>query len=86
MSPLDHLEWAGCLPRCGDSVDLPLPLQEAVHLFADLGHAGVASKRSKAEASWMERKGVLDLEWADRFGSLPENGSIVVSSYGLVVA
>ena len=73
MSPLDHLEWAGCLPPCGDSVDLPLLLQEAVDQYADRGHAGVADKRSEAKAFWMERKCVLDSQWAERFRTLPEH-------------
>ena len=73
MLPLDHLEWAAGLPPCGDSVDLPLLLQEAVDKTAVLGYAGVASMRSEAKAFWLERKRVLDSEWAERFRTLPEH-------------
>ena len=73
MSAIDHLMWARELPPCGGMVDLPVLLRDAVDRAAELDEAALSSKRLEAKDFWVERKRVLDLEWAERFRTLPEH-------------
>ena len=71
MTPLDHLAWAEGLPPCLDTVDLPVLLEDAAVQAGKLSCAALGRHRLEAKAFWMERKRVLDPEWATRFRRLP---------------
>ena len=71
MSQLDHLSWAEGLPSCGEEIDLPVLIEEALDECSGLDERQVLARRLEAKTFWMERKRVLDLEWAAVFRRLP---------------
>jgi len=72
MSPVEHLYWARTLPVCSDP-EAPEHLRLALARILQLSPVELQESREAAKRHWSERKRVLDPEWEQLYGKLPQH-------------